>query len=282
MIEVLASGLYTTIQDLGRYGFRKYGVPIAGVMDSQSAALANHLVGNEIEKALLEITLKGPILKFNINCRIAITGAIFAPMVNQMAIPMNQVVELKVGDELQFGQLKLGMRAYLAIEGGFKSDRVMESCSYFKHLTEFHLINRGTTLYIHQKTVLKSKQHAKLKHVTKNFLRPELEVLAGPDFKLLSLENRAKICTQQFKISTEINRMGYRLNRIEGLSAPEIITSPVQPGTVQLTPAGQLIILMRDAQTTGGYARVLQLPESSINSLAQKKSGETVHFKVKM
>jgi allophanate hydrolase subunit 2 len=107
-----------------------------------------------------------------------------------------------------------------------------------------------------------------------------LEVTPGPEFHLLSKLFQQRICETKGIIQTESNRMAYLLKGFEGFSAHEIITAPVQPGTVQLTPSGKCVILMRDAQTTGGYARILQLTEGAINVLAQKRAGEQVQFKL--
>ncbi|NCT18230.1 MAG: allophanate hydrolase [Flavobacteriaceae bacterium CG_4_8_14_3_um_filter_34_10] len=278
MIEVLSSGLYTTIQDLGRYGYRKYGVPLSGVMDGYSAKLANQLLGNTKNCAVLEITLTGPVLKFKKATQIVITGAGFTPTLNYKEIFMNTPVEVPSTSILSFGLPAYGFRGYLAVAGGFKTENVLGSSSFYKGITQEGLLQKGTVLEINPSERSKIKTNALVSVKKTHFIEKNVEVQKGPEFDNLTKSEQRKLQELQFTVTSKSNRMAYLLECPSILTVKEIITAPVQPGTVQITPSGKIMVLMRDAQTTGGYARILQLTEKSINQLAQKRAGDKVGF----
>lgn len=279
MVKVLKAGFYSSIQDSGRIGYQHYGVPVSGVMDSKAAAIANALVGNNLDAAVLEITMSGPKLEFEIDTAIAITGAKMNPSVNGKAVDNNRVITIKKDDILSFGTLISGFRSYLAVSGGFQTKEVLGSRSMYQGITEFRSIRKGDVLNENQELSVIKKQFAGLK-INDSFIeKSELEVFEGPEFDRLSDIQKEQLFEGTFTISKENNRMAYQLEeQLENNLAP-ILTSPVISGTVQLTPSGKLILLMRDCQTTGGYPRVLQLSEMAINTLAQKFTGNTVSFK---
>lgn len=280
MIKVVSGGLYTSIQDLGRFGYRKLGVPLAGAMDSYSARLANRLVGNNKDMAIMEITHIGPVLDFAVKTEIAITGAGFSPTLNNYEIPLNTRILVQKNSILKFGLPGYGMRAYLSISRGFSSEKVLGSYSQFPGITVKETIENGDILNVQPFEGISEKVTASVKISRERFISEELEVYRGPEFDQVSKLFQKNIQELGLIVSSESNRMAYILKGVENFSAKGIITSPVQPGTVQLTPSGQCIVLMRDAQTTGGYARVLQLTEKSINRLAQKLAGAPVKFKL--
>lgn len=278
MVEVLSSGLYTTIQDLGRFGYRKYGVPLSGAMDGYSAKLANQLLGNTKDCAVLEITLTGPVLKFKKATQIVISGAGFTPTLNYKEISINTPVEVPMDSILSFGLPAYGFRGYLAVAGGFKTEKVLGSSSFYKGITQEGLLQKGTILEINPTERSKIKTNAAVSVKKVHFIEENLEVQKGPEFGNLTKSDQKKLQELQFTVTSKSNRMAYMLESLSKLSAKEIITAPVQPGTVQITPSGKIMVLMRDAQTTGGYARILQLTEKSINRLAQKRAGDKVRF----
>lgn len=278
MIKVLQSGLYSTIQDLGRYGYREFGIPRSGVMDSYAAKLANLLVGNSENEAVIELTMLGPKLEFQCDTNISITGANMSSMINDKVALMNTVIKVSKGDVLSFGALKTGMRAYLAVSGGIQSTSVMDSRSMFLNLTEKTSLDKYDVIPI--KAIVK-KEKASTASVKPNYKylnQMELEVYPGPEFNQLPAETQDLLVNSIFSISKDHNRMGYRLEEMIYNELDQILTSPVLPGTVQLTPSGRIIILMRDAQTTGGYPRIFQLNENAINTLAQKKTADKIRF----
>lgn len=281
MVKVLKAGFYSTIQDLGRYGYQDYGVPYSGVMDTYSASMANILLGNDAHAAVMEITMTGPTLEFTCATSICISGADISPKLNTTSIKLNKPILIKSGDVISFGKRISGFRSYLAVLGGFKTEKTLNSYSMYQGITKQASLVKNSDLII--ETALKGfdKKHAVIKIRDSHFTTKHLEVFKGPEYEKLSKGQQALLFSQGFTISKENNRMGYQLKEPLKNNLEPIITSLVMPGTIQLTPSGKLIILMRDSQTTGGYPRVLQLKESSINILAQKLTGDSIHFNLK-
>lgn len=274
-VEVISPGLFSTIQDQGRFGFRKYGSPTAGVMDEQSAALANHLLNNHSSSPVLEITMTGPKLLFSTSTLISIAGADISPKLNEHSISINKVIAIQKGDILSFGALRYGCRCYLAIKDGFQTEYILNSYSYFSNITTNNRIKKGDQLPI-KKHVAKQSHFSTVKIDDEFFKTINIKCSKGPEYHLVS--NSEIVFQSNFSISNDSNRMGYRLDgpAIPYPTAFEMLTSSVLPGTVQLTPSGQLIILMKDCQTTGGYPRILQLTTDGINKLSQKKAADLV------
>lgn len=276
MIEVIKSGLYSTVQDLGRSGFAHLGVPVSGVMDQFSAKLANEIVGNHINAAVIEMTLIGGVFKFNCDTCIAITGADMLPKLNGLAVSTYKPIKIDKGDLVSFSASKNGCRTYIAVSGGVKTQKVLNSRSLFKSVTTEGSLKNDDMLSIDEQNLKLKEVYSKIKN--QRFDQSILEVFPGPEFDSLSPKQQELMFSSQFTISNLNNRMGYQLSEVMENNLNSIITSAVLPGTVQLTPGGKLIILMRDAQTTGGYPRVLQLSDQAISLLAQKKTSDKVTF----
>ena len=278
MLKVVAAGFFTTVQDAGRFGYRNLGVPVSGTMDAKSARIANSLLENDVEDALLEITMTGPTLKFEEPTFISLSGADMSASINENEVNNNEVYRVEQGDILSFGKLGNGFRTYLAVKGGFKTPEVLNSRSYFKSLTN---INQ---LKVHDEIPYDANPEyiPKITHIKTgvSFKDHKIQVFPGPEFERLEEPCREQLFNTTFTIAKEYNRMAYQLE--EKLDAKRIpmITSANLPGTVQLTPAGRLIVLMRDGQTTGGYPRILQLNEASISLLSQKRFGDQISFEL--
>ncbi|MCG2461789.1 biotin-dependent carboxyltransferase family protein [Flavobacteriaceae bacterium F89] len=278
MLKLLKSGLYTTVQDAGRFGYRHKGVPVAGVMDSFAAQKVNMLLENQPEAAVLEITMTGPTLEFEEDTYIALGGADMSVGLNNIPIHNYTVYKIKSGDTLSYLKLNYGFRGYLAIKDGFKSEVVLGSRSLFKPVTSVNRLKDNDQLLY---TVYKSFQPKIQKLKVDSFLDDEvLEVDKGPEFDLLNDKHLEGLFNKEFTVAPENNRMAYQLNESIPGHEISILTSATLPGTVQLTPSGKLIILMKDGQTTGGYPRILQLSEKAINILAQKKAGDIISLKL--
>ena len=275
-LTVIKRGLYTSIQDLGRYGFRKYGVPLSGAMDRRCSQLANQIVNNAPNAPVIEITQVGPELIFHDHAIIAITGAELSPMVNQVSVANNKPLTIKPNDILGFGDPKEGLRAYLAIQG-LGAESVLGSYSQFDGVTKSKYLNTRDELFftsIISKTIPNARVRSPLN------TSDTLEVSEGPEIGLIPSALRKKLLSSRLIIK-ENSRMGYQVKSPIDLSHQHAITSvPVVPGTVQLTPSGLLIIVMRDGQVTGGYPRIFQLSEESINILAQKSTDEEINFRL--
>ncbi|MFK7748027.1 MAG: biotin-dependent carboxyltransferase family protein [Kordia sp.] len=277
MLEILHSGLYSSIQDLGRFQYRNYGVPVSGVMDEFHAKLANSILGNDENAAVLEMTLHGASVKFHNNTQIAICGANLSPKLNGALLRANLVVNVSEGDQLDFGARKFGVRTYLAVKDGFQTEKILKSRSFYEGITQKASVSKGD-LIPYTSFVEKDTSHTKVGFQQKLFNSNEICVYIGPEFDFLSKKQQEKLFNITFSVGLN-NRMAYQLNEIIENKCPSIITSAVLPGTIQLTPSGKLIVLMKDCQTTGGYPRILQLDHKSINVLAQKQANDHIQFK---
>ena len=282
MIQVISPGLYTSIQDLGRFGFRNQGVPNSGAMDAMSARIANSLLNNAPESAVIETTINGPKLLFKSDTIIAITGADMSPKVNQKQVLNNKPITIKKGDVLSFGKLVNGARSYLALKGGVQSEIKLQSRSQFNSVTQNNRLIKNDEIEIMAiSNNLATEKTGKISTKRSFFDIDELEVFLGPEFDLLSKIEQDKLLNTIFTISNNSNRMGYQMEEVVASHTISIITSPVLPGTVQLLPSGKIVVLMRDGQTTGGYPRIFQLSELAICVLAQKKVGDRFKLKLK-
>jgi biotin-dependent carboxylase-like uncharacterized protein len=277
MISVLQPGFYTTIQDLGRKEYQHLGVPISGAMDHDAAKMANAILGNAEYCAVLEITMVGPKLQFDCDTVVSITGANLSPNLNGSVINSYAAININKGDVLSFGKPIKGFRTYLAVSEGFQTEYVLNSRSMYNNITQTSQLQKGDILKIVPKTHTSNK-FSSIKSNSDYLDNQTITVFKGPEFEYLNDAQIDQLFSNLFTISKENNRMAYQLDEMLENSLDEIITSFVFPGTIQLTPSGKLIALMRDCQTTGGYPRVLQLSEASINLLAQKMTGNKLRF----
>lgn len=273
MIKVIQTGLFTTIQDGGRYGYRNIGIPTSGFMDQENAWAANKIVDNDREECLFEITLTGPTLIFNGNYVISITGGDFNPLINELPVKMYQPINVKLGDTLKINNTKNGARCYLAISGGIDVKSIFGSKSFYSNISESYYLRKGDEIKISHNSKSKILKKNKLKFK----LNKSMNVFKGPEFDLLNTKVKKMLFKNEFTIRTN-SRMAYNLEEKVQIEVKSIISSPVMPGTVQLTPSGKMIILHRDCQTSGGYPRILQLNKSSLNHLSQIKSNEKIKF----
>ncbi|KQC28987.1 biotin-dependent carboxyltransferase family protein [Flagellimonas eckloniae] len=278
MLKILKSGFFTTIQDAGRFGFRNKGVPISGVMDSISVERINTLLENESSAAVLEITMTGPTLLFEENTYVCLAGALISPTLNNEPVENYKVYKVSSGDILSYGRLEKGFRSYLAVKGGLKTEKILGSYSQYVPLTSKKCISENEEIQYEVCNLFEPKISEVKMDTYLDF--DFLEVQRGPEFNILTDNHLEALFSKDFTISKKNNRMAYQLDeKIEGHSY-SMLTSATLPGTVQLTPAGKLIVLMKDGQTTGGYPRILQLSETSICVLAQKKFGDFINFKL--
>ncbi len=282
MIKVIKPGFYSSIQDAGRFNHRYLGVPVSGAMDLVSFNKANQLLGNKTNSAVIEITMTGPSLEFYTDTFIAITGAKMSPVLNGTSIKNATRYSIRKGDILSFGKLEMGFRAYLAIEGGFKTPIILDSRSFTKNITSSVIIKKNDELSI--ETIGSIEVPNKIDEIENDEIinRNELTVFKGPEYNQLSDRQLVALFSKNFTIAKENNRMAYQIKENIAPHPYSILTSAVFPGTVEITPSGKLIILMRDGQTTGGYPRILQLSEQAISILAQKKTSDSITFKLQL
>lgn len=276
MLKVLKSGFYTTVQDKGRFGFRHKGVPVSGTMDDLARYRVNTLLENPKNAAVLEITMTGPTLVFEEPTFVCLGGARLSATLNNEPIDNYHVYKVNSGDILSYGRLEKGFRGYLGIKDGFIYEKVLGSASQYVPLTESRCIKDGAELEYRPIESFEPKL-TDLK-VGSYLGHSDLKVNLGPEFELLSKKEQNKLFESTFSISKDNNRMAYQLEeKMEGHSI-SMLTSATLPGTVQMTPSGKLIVLMKDGQTTGGYPRILQLTKEAISILAQKKAGDKIKF----
>ncbi len=278
MIKVLKTGFYATLQDRGRVGFSSSGVPVSGVMDVYSANIANSILDNSLDDAVLEITFGGTQLEFLTDTFIAISGADFNATIHNKAIKLNSRIQVFKGAILSFGKVNFGARCYLAVKEGFKTPKILGSRSQYQNITSNFRIVKDDILKVKSFSKGLKTAYTSIKINKNHFNSQVLECFEGPEFNLLKEEHTKQVFKKIFTIAQDNNRMGYCLNEKVENNLQSILTAAVLPGTVQLTPSGKLIILMRDCQVTGGYPRILQLTEKSINKLSQKTTKDSFCF----
>jgi len=279
MLKVINPGIYSSVQDQGRFGFAHIGVPVSGCMDQVAANFANCILGNSLKDAVLEFTFGLAKLEFLSPTIICISGAACAPKLNAASVAMNTPISIQEKDVLSFGTVSEGIRTYLAVKNGFQTEIKLASKSQYQHITTSASIQKNDLLYFEAFTKPLTHCNAKLKLDLSRFSQNELPCFEGPEFYLLSKQQKQLLLHTSFTISNDANRMGYRLNKEISNQLTPIVTSSVLPGTVQLTPSGRIIILMKDCQVTGGYPRILQLTKEAIAVLSQKHTNQQISFK---
>ena len=278
MIELLSSGFYTSIQDFGRFNYTDYGVPLSGAMDQNLARFANLLVGNTPEQAVIEMTFIGPKLKFTKAETIAITAPKAKVFLNGKTAAINHQLSIKPNDILEVKGIQ--NRAYLSVSGQIIYEEKLESQSQYQSITAEAKLKKGDILNISENQNSFHKKHASVNYDSSFYDSQTLEVYTLPEYENLNRNEKEILSTKAFTISEKSNRMAYQFEETLKNQLKGINSVPVMPGVVQLTPEGKLVVLMRDAQVTGGYPRIFQLSENSINLLSQKPLKSQIKFKI--
>lgn len=282
---VIKQGMLTTIQDLGRYGFRSFGVNPGGVMDRTAARLLNQLLGNDENAPVLEMHFPAGEFVFEAATDLAIGGADFSAELSGAPVTRWAIAHAHKGDILRFIKKRIGNRAYLAVDGGFGVDEWLGSAS--TNLVTATGGFNGRRLIAGDR--IKFKPCAECRHNSTRIGNslipmysdsPALRVTAGPEFDTLTGISHQLFFTEHFAISPQSDRMGFRLNgpRLYRLSDAEILSSGTTFGTVQLLPDGQVIVLMADHQTTGGYPRIATVASVDLPLIAQLGPGGKMSF----
>lgn len=287
-IKVIKGGMLTTIQDLGRPGYRKDGIIVCGAMDTLALQIGNLLLGNRDDEAGLECTLIGPKLLFETGQLVAITGGDLSPAVDGQPVKMWRPIYIPPGATLSFGAAVKGCRSYISVYGGFELKKVLGSyATYLKAGFggyQGRALKNGDDLpfkNIYEDKGNTFKWSADLK-VYPDLEDAEIRVMKGPEFDLFTGQSIAALFEENYVVSKHADRMGYRLEgRTLQMSTPkEMLSAAVAFGTVQVTPDGGAILLMADHQTTGGYPRIVQVITTDLTKLAQMQSGKAVRFKL--
>jgi antagonist of KipI len=295
-IRVIRPGLLTTVQDVGRFGYQRYGVAVSGAMDCLSLRVANLLVGNHEQDAVCEITLRGPSLLFEEAAVISICGADLSARIGEQPVLGWRPIAVYRGSILEFGESRQGCRAYLAIAGGIEVPLVMGSRSTFLRAKigglEGRAVEAGDVLKINSRPTAKQEQsddaHGSCSIEATNWCVSQLlvpsgnvvRVMRGDQFDRFTAESQDRFFAADFQVTAQSDRMGYRLAGPKlHLSDPrELVSEAVVAGTVQVPADGQPIILMADHPTTGGYPRIAQVATIDLPILAQMKPGERIRF----
>lgn len=302
-IRIIRSGLFTTIQDFGRRSSGHLGIPCGGAMDRIAYELGNRLVGNCHEAASLEMTLAGDEIELSDACVIAVTGADMNPIlaaegIEDTPVPQNTPVVVQAGCRLRFGPVRRGCRSYLAVSGGIQSQKILGSrCPLFRcgiPGPAGRKIATGDVLAIgafDRTSVNRALQSVRpiwtagwsvRQFIPSGNESCELRVVPGEHFLRLSTGAKEILLNSEFLLTSESDRMGFRLRGETPLLTQwaDLFSQGVTPGTVQLPPDGNPILLMMDCAPTGGYPDVLHVITADLPSAAQVRPGQRIRFRL--
>ncbi|MGQ0665576.1 MAG: biotin-dependent carboxyltransferase family protein [Nitrospiraceae bacterium] len=286
-VAVIKPGWFTTVQDLGRFGYQQYGVPVAGSMDCFSATVANRLVGNCDHAAVLELTLKGPELQFERDAVLAITGADLSPSLNGTSVPLWESLAVGRGSRLTFGSRRAGARSYLAIAGGIDVPLVLGSCSTHcasetgglqgRPLKQGDILSGGQPMESVDSLIGNRLPDRLLPRYAQS---ATLRIIPGPQRDSFPDASLATLTGSSYTVAAQSDRMGYRLTgpRITHHGSARFISDCTTMGALQIPPDEQPILLMADRQTTGGYPTIAVVISADLPFAAQLAPGDTIRF----
>jgi biotin-dependent carboxylase-like uncharacterized protein len=285
-LRIEAGGLLSTLQDQGRYGFQQFGVSAAGAVDQTSLAIANALVGNPLPTAAIEMTLSGPSLTVEAElCRVAIAGAELRLAINGEPAQTFTAYDLRRGDRLETGVARSGMRAYLAVAGGFDVAPTLGSLSTHARSQLGGPDGRGRPLQAGDRLPLREGQEraGELLSLPER-LRPAfagpIRVVLGPQDDAFTHAGIETFLSGEFRVSAKTDRMGCQLEGppIEHRDGFNIISDGIMNGSIQVPGHGRPIILLADRQTTGGYPKIATVISPDLAKMAQRRPGEVIRF----
>lgn len=264
-------------------------------MDKHAAQLANALVGNDIDETVIELTQAPHRFLFTADAVVAFAGGGLQPETEQQLLPFHKPLFIAAGTIVNCKQQLPGFRLYMTVAGGFVADEFLESNSTDllvkaggfngRSLKKADILlqkNKHSILQQQLLQVLKAGAAIELFQPSQSITSNTIHVLKGAEWNYLTDASVTNFTQQAFTVTQQSNRMGYRL-KTEALQTNQscnIISSPVTQGTVQLTSSGEMIVLMADAQTVGGYPRIAQVCAADLSLLAQKKPGDTIQFQI--
>jgi antagonist of KipI len=287
MLEIWEPGLLTTVQDGGRVGWARYGVPPSGPLDKAAFRAANRLVGNPPDAAGLEITLTGPTLRCSRPSLVAVCGAEFELWAGSIRVPTWHAVFLRAGQWLYFGERRQGARAYLAVDGGMDVPLFLDSRSTY--LTggfggvEGRALRRGDRLPLGPGALQPSMRAGRAWPASERppyTSAPTLRVVLGPQDDHFTQAGLETFLSTAYELTPESNRMGARLKGppIQHRDTTGIVSDGVVIGSVQVPASGQPIVMLADHQTTGGYPKIATVIQADLPLLAQIVPGDYVRF----
>ena len=282
-------GILSTIQDLGRFEYQKFGVPTSGALDSLAFQIGNILLGNPYESPGIETTMIGPTIKFKSNMWICITGAQSSPMLNGNEIQMWKPIYVKENSILSWGPLNWGIRSYILFNMNMEIEKTMNSYSTNTSLG-IGGYNDGSPLQKGDKINLINSLHSipSLNNnfdYTKHYIGQDnditLRIILGPHDDYFSQNEINKFLSSEYVITPQSNRIGYRLSgpKIKHAKKSDIISEGGALGSIQIPGEGQPIILLHDRGTTGGYPKIATIASVDIPKISQAKPGQIIKFK---
>lgn len=290
--KITRPGIMSTLLDAGRTGYRHIGIGSGGAMDRFALGLANYLVGNDDKAAVIEMHFPAPEIIVEQDTIMALTGADFSATLDGMPLPPWRAFTVKKDAVLRFVKPILGARAYLAVSGGWQAQKWLGSYSTQLRLGAGGHAGRALQKDDRISFLSNADSFAESKilpwHISQaeldSFYQPldQIRCVQGPEYELLDDTAKDNFEKQDFIISQQSDRMGYRLDSPPVMTTPasEMISSATDAGTIQILPGGRCIILMADHQTTGGYPRIASVIKSDLPSLAQAGPGQKIRFKM--
>ena len=274
------SGILTTVQDLGRTGARRFGINPSGVMDTAAARIANTLLGNDEGAAVLETHFPAVELEFDGNTAFAISGADLGAKLAGEPIQNWTAAEATKGDVLSFSKRHSGSRAYIAVRDGISAEEWLGSRSTNLAIGASRLAAGNRIECASGKPTARLSAGMSLLPRYSRF--PTVRVIAGPEFEFLTATSERSFLSGGFTLTNDCDRMGYRLSGkpLHMLHSREMVSAGVSFGTIQLLPDGQLIVLMADHQTSGGYPRIGNVISVDLPLLAQLGPHDGVSFQL--
>ena len=287
VLFVVEAGLLTTVQDLGRFGYQRVGVPPSGPMDRAAFAVANRLVGNPDSVAALECTIKGPRLEVRHAVVVAVTGAPMGFTINGQEAPSWTAIRVRSGDVLGFQMASAGCRAYLAVAGGIDVPLALGSRATYLRGRLGGLggraLRKGDTLPVG----LPVPGAAREGRTVPPALRPaypaerECRVILGPQDDRFTAEGIRAFLEGPYDVTPQADRMGYRLKgpAITHARGHDIVSDGIPLGGIQVPGEGQQIVLLVDRQTTGGYTKIATVIGVDIGAIGQTRPGQRIRFR---
>lgn len=286
VFAVIDGGFFTTVQDLGRYGYQRYGVPVSGAMDLFALRVANILAGNPQSSAAFEMTMLGSRVRFLTDTVIGLAGADLDPRIDDLPIPMWSPTAVPEGAVLSFGRARDGMRAYLAVAGGIDVPVVLGSRSTFTRTGlggfQGRALKAGDTVSVcgdppgvvdgktlpREQVPVYGHDHA-------------VRVILGPQEEAFTAQGIATFLSAEYVVTPKSDRIGCRLDGpcVEHKGSPDIVSDGIPFGAVQIAGDGLPIVLMADRGTTGGYTKVATVISVDLPRLAQALPGDRVSFR---
>lgn len=294
MITVLKPGLLTTVQDLGRFGYQKFGVVVGGALDCFAARVVNTIVGNDENAAVLEMAQLGPELRFEREALIAWGGAEFAPRIGGELLPADRAVQVRTGETIFFGAAKSGVRAWLAVAGGIDVPEVLGSRTTYRRGgvggLEGRPLRAGDRLRAGEASDWATSYRAKSPRFSAWSVRAHtlgkpapagiVRAMRGPEWEWFGREAQRVLFASQWQATKDADRMGVRLAgpALPQRASREMISEGVADGAVQVPAGGAPIVLLASRQTVGGYPRIAVVATVDLGRVAQLAPGRTIAF----